>query len=119
MDDEILEKSPHLVDETMVTLEQECVANRLHSYGMKISVAPYIFHSPPISSNGNMMYYPYILEHELKSTAKWPHCELVIYPISPSISFPTTYPLLPASSEQYPNASQGKVLYNYIMLCYM
>jgi hypothetical protein len=42
-----------------------------------------------------MLYYPSVIETEIKT--KWSNCELVIYPISPSIAFPTTYPLLPAS----------------------
>lgn len=56
MDDALLEKDPKIVNETMETLQEECVNNRLHSFGIKISVAPYIYHSPPMRTYILMLF---------------------------------------------------------------
>jgi hypothetical protein len=53
VDDALLEKDSKIVQETMETLQNECLHNRLHSFGIKIAVAPYIYHSPPLRTYVN------------------------------------------------------------------
>lgn len=61
-----------------------------------------------------MVHYPSAIETEIKT--KWTKCELVIYPISPSIAFPTTYPLLPAVIVDDMSGTQW--IFSYFMVIY-
>jgi hypothetical protein len=39
---------PHLVEETLDALKALCEMGQLQSYGFQLSVAPYVYHTPPL-----------------------------------------------------------------------
>ncbi len=48
VDDEDINKRSKEINQTITTLQQLVAQEKLQSYGIKVSVAPYKYHNPPL-----------------------------------------------------------------------
>lgn len=79
------------LSDVLGALEDLCAAGSLQSFGVRSSIAPYNQHKPIVSETGKWLVYNGALE-ELSKAMKY--MDMVVYPVSPSIGLPATYPLL-------------------------
>ena len=87
------------LNEALSWLKSAVDANLLQGYGVLCDVRPYTFHTPPQATSGSLAMYPSIIETRLANEST--NCEFVAYSISPTSAMPHTYPMLPASLDQY------------------
>lgn len=87
------------LDEALAWLGGAVEAEVLQGFGIFIDTRPYSLHTPPQATSGPLAMYPSETENRLSLPGSY--CELVAYNISPTSAIPATYPMLPASLEQY------------------
>ncbi len=87
------------LDEALAWLGGAVEAELLQGFGVFIDTRPYSMHTPPQATSGPLAMYPSEMENRLSLQGSY--CELVAYNISPTSAIPATYPMLPASLDQY------------------
>jgi hypothetical protein len=96
-----------LITESIDILQELCHTGKLQFFGIKASVAPFIYHTPAFKSSGAMATIPSFLEGQIEDDAI-SYCDLMIYQISPTTAVPATYPMLDASGAQWDDGLVGR-----------
>lgn len=108
LDDHYATEDPSIVQETVEALTHMIRKGDLLSFGIKLSISPYKFHNPPPpNASKHLMGLPEAIEAEMSQGMQG--CDMIIYPISPSIVTPSTYPMLEANSELWKDKPKDKV----------
>jgi len=87
------------LDEALAWMNGAVEAELLQGFGVFINIRPYALHTPPQATSGPLAMYPSEMENRLSLPGSY--CEFVAYNVSPTSAIPATYPMLPASLEQY------------------
>ena len=93
-DDDSFSRNPNCVDEALEELEGLCKLGLLQSYGLRIDVAPYRYHTPSPRLSSSLAMIPPIIEEALGSPEGAAHGDVIMYTISPTTALPATYPML-------------------------
>lgn len=99
VNDDILDNHQKAVTETIATLYKLVQEEKIQSYGIQAVIAPYCFHNPPLKGSGESMTFPTSMEDEIMHSDH--SCDMVMYPISPTIALPSTYPMLDPNRDVY------------------
>lgn len=89
-----------VLNDSLEALEALSKDGVLQSYGLRVSVPPYSYHSPPVRSSGALAMIPSYLE-SVMCEGQMQHADLILYPISPSSAIPASYPMLDPSPDVY------------------
>jgi hypothetical protein len=93
LQDQDVLQNPSAVQSTINWLSQMVADKTLQSFGIKMTISPFQFHTPaPVGALLELMTLPATIEDDI--ARRDVGCDLIIYPISPSIAVPSTYPML-------------------------
>jgi len=98
--DAVLKHKPHYIKESFTALQNLCEDEKMQFFGLEMNIIPYIYHSPILKSFGEFSPFPSNFEEDLAQHNS-AFADLVIYPVSPTIGIPTTYPMLDPSPDKF------------------